>query len=340
MNSGKAVKDDAVRSSWGSDMSFDEDPTQKLHSGPKQSQHQHHENKNSIIRESDATKQHPEQSKPSMGQQPLKPSSVTFPSQFSRESSVDRDEDRECDGGSEKEKKAGSINQNQSSQTAQLTRRLSVQDRINLFENKQKETIGSGGKPVGKSAELRRMSSDVSSVPTVVEKAVLRRWSGASDMSIDLSGEKKDIESPLCTPSSSSVSQTKSEEQKALNDTPASGKLELKNDISRVGGSGSAYRIDPQILVGVVSGQEEVVKTKVGLNAGTLFTASSSYSEDASGSNKMTSTMGKVESDGGQDQTSVRTQNQSRSFSRDEDESLKGQIKSQIQLRSLPGVRE
>ncbi|XP_057504621.1 uncharacterized protein LOC130788101 [Actinidia eriantha] len=340
MNSGKAVKDDAVRSSWGSDMSIDEDPTQKLHSGPKQSQHQHHENKNSIIRESDATKQHLEQSKPSMGQQPLKPFSVTFPSQFSRESSVHRDEDRECDGGSEKDKKAGSINQNQSSQTAQLTRRLSVQDRINLFENKQKETIGSGGKPVGKSAELRRMSSDVSSVPTVVEKAVLRRWSGASDMSIDLSGEKKDIESPLCTPSSSSVSQTKSEEQKALNDTPASGKLELKNVISRVGGSESAYRIDPQILVGVVSGQEEVVKTKVGLNAGTLFTASSSYSEDASGSNKMTSTMGKVESDGGKDQTSVRTQNQSRFFSRDEDESLKDQIKSQIQLRSLPGVRE
>ncbi|GFZ04330.1 hypothetical protein Acr_16g0009540 [Actinidia rufa] len=339
MNSRKAIKDDTVRSSWGSDMSIDEDPTQELDRGPKQLLHHHHENKNSISRKPDATKQHLEQSNPLMGQQPLKASSITFPSQCGRESSVDKDKDRECDGAGEKEKKAGSINQNESSQTTQLMRRLSVQDRINLFENKQKETTGSGGKPVGKSAELRRLSSDVSSVPTVVEKAVLRRWSGASDMSIDLSGEKKDIESPLCTPSSSSVSQTKSEEQKALNDTSASGKPELKNVISRVGDSGSTYQIDSQILVGVASGQEEVVKAKVELNAGTLFPASSSCSEDASGSNKMASTMGTVESDGGKDQTSVRTQNQSRFISRDEDESSKDRIKSQSPLRSLPGVR-
>ncbi|XP_058743763.1 uncharacterized protein LOC131616453 [Vicia villosa] len=52
-------------------------------------------------------------------------------------------------------------------------RRLSVQDRINMFEKKQKENTG---KPV----ELRRMSSDI-----------LRRWSGSSDMSIDVSMEKK-----------------------------------------------------------------------------------------------------------------------------------------------------
>ncbi|TKY64229.1 dentin sialophosphoprotein isoform X1 [Spatholobus suberectus] len=75
---------------------------------------------------------------------------------------------------------------------APAARRLSVQDRINLFENKQKEN--SSGKP----PELRRLSSDV-----------LRRWSGASDMSIDVSGEKKDSDSPLPT-SSSSVSQAKS----------------------------------------------------------------------------------------------------------------------------------
>lgn len=56
-------------------------------------------------------------------------------------------------------------------------RRLSVQDRINLFEKKQKENTG---KPV----ELRRMSSDV-----------FRRWSGSSDMSIDASMEKKGSES-------------------------------------------------------------------------------------------------------------------------------------------------
>ncbi|CAJ1950697.1 unnamed protein product [Sphenostylis stenocarpa] len=86
--------------------------------------------------------------------------------------------------------------------TAPAGRRLSVQDRINLFENKQKEN--SSGKP----PELRRFSSDV-----------LRRWSGASDMSIDVSGEKKESDSPL----SSAVSQTKSvvvSEEKDRNDKP------------------------------------------------------------------------------------------------------------------------
>lgn len=109
---------------------------------------------------------------------------------------------------------------------SQPARRLSVQDRINLFENKQKETGGGGssgsggGKPVvvvGKAAELRRLSSsDVPSAAAVTVTPplpVLRRWSGASDMSIDVSGDKKDVESPLCTPSSVNspfVSQPKS----------------------------------------------------------------------------------------------------------------------------------
>ncbi|KAK4780360.1 hypothetical protein SAY87_016466 [Trapa incisa] len=102
-------------------------------------------------------------------------------------------------------------------QTSQPTRRLSVQDRINLFESRQKENAGSGGgsKPIlVKSAELRRLSSDVSSASAAAaaERAVLRRWSGASDMSLDLSAEMKDTskEPPLCTlPSASSVSQAK-----------------------------------------------------------------------------------------------------------------------------------
>ncbi|KAI7728349.1 hypothetical protein M8C21_001827, partial [Ambrosia artemisiifolia] len=77
------------------------------------------------------------------------------------------------------------------------SRRLSVQDRINLFENKQKEVgsaTGSGGKPPAAIAkpDLRRLSSDVSQS----NASVLRRWSGASDMSIDLSGEKKETNSP------------------------------------------------------------------------------------------------------------------------------------------------
>ncbi|OIW04535.1 hypothetical protein TanjilG_13917 [Lupinus angustifolius] len=94
-------------------------------------------------------------------------------------------------------------------------RRLSVQDRISLFENKQKENSsgsGSGPKPaVGKSIELRRLPANVS---LSTEKPILRRWSGVSDMSIEVSGDKKDNNSPLCTPSSvSSVSQTKSSEE-------------------------------------------------------------------------------------------------------------------------------
>ncbi|KAD6794836.1 hypothetical protein E3N88_05732 [Mikania micrantha] len=77
------------------------------------------------------------------------------------------------------------------------SRRLSVQDRINLFENKQKEVgsaTGSGGKPPPAIAkpDLRRLSSDVSNL----NATVLRRWSGASDMSLDFSGEKKEANSP------------------------------------------------------------------------------------------------------------------------------------------------
>ncbi|KAG7586786.1 hypothetical protein ISN45_Aa02g020500 [Arabidopsis thaliana x Arabidopsis arenosa] len=85
--------------------------------------------------------------------------------------------------------------------TSQHTRRLSVQDRINLFENKQKENSPSGGsKPVAvtKSTELRRLSSDVSSS----EKPILRRSSIVSDMSTDLASEKK-LESFPGDPSSS-----------------------------------------------------------------------------------------------------------------------------------------
>ena len=62
-------------------------------------------------------------------------------------------------------------------------RRLSVQDRINLFENKQKENSGGSGgvvkSVVGKSVELRRLFSDVPAGPTLfvlAEKSVLRRW--------------------------------------------------------------------------------------------------------------------------------------------------------------------
>ncbi|KAL1559184.1 hypothetical protein AAHA92_09554 [Salvia divinorum] len=108
---------------------------------------------------------------------------------FSRESSVESVARKKASSSEKESKVERSIpDQVQSIQVSQSSRRLSVQDRINMFENKQKEN--SGGKPV----ELRRLSSDVS------EKAVFRRWSGASDMSIsiDLSSEKKDVDSPTC----------------------------------------------------------------------------------------------------------------------------------------------
>nr|GEX86371.1 hypothetical protein [Tanacetum cinerariifolium] len=82
--------------------------------------------------------------------------------------------------------------------TQPSSRRLSVQDRISLFENKQKEVgsaTGSGGKPPAVAKpELRRLSSDTSHANS--NASVLRRWSGASDMSIDLSGEKKETDGP------------------------------------------------------------------------------------------------------------------------------------------------
>uniref|UniRef100_A0A803KQY1 COP1-interacting protein 7 n=1 Tax=Chenopodium quinoa TaxID=63459 RepID=A0A803KQY1_CHEQI len=92
------------------------------------------------------------------------------------------------------------------SSTPQLTRRLSVQERISMFETKAQKDISpspttvvsGGGKP-----ELRRLSSDVTSS---TDKAVLRRWSGASDMSIDVSGERKEPDSNANTPTPTSTS--------------------------------------------------------------------------------------------------------------------------------------
>ncbi|CAN8269355.1 unnamed protein product [Cochlearia groenlandica] len=114
------------------------------------------------------------------------------------------------DAKDEEEEKSPVQNDPLESQSRQLTRRLSVQERINLFENKQKESSG-GKSAVVKSTELKRLSSDLSS-SAGIEKVALRRWSGASDMSIDLGNDKKDDsgDSPSCTPSSSSVSKDES----------------------------------------------------------------------------------------------------------------------------------
>lgn len=156
-------EDGAVRCSYGSDMSIDEDPTT-----PDQRPTGSHSTGSE---------------KSSACQQPQ-----------SHESSVEQEEK-----GSIVEKEKEKEEEEKSNDQAKLKRRLSVQERISMFENKQKEISGGSGKPaVVKTPELRRLSSDVSVPP------VLRRWSGASDMSIDLGGDRKDNESPLCTSSSAS----------------------------------------------------------------------------------------------------------------------------------------
>ncbi|KAB5574051.1 hypothetical protein DKX38_001245 [Salix brachista] len=232
-------KDQVVRSSWGSDMSID-DPTEdesdsyltRPHPNPFQNKHQQQQASQELQQiETTQTQLHLNQSKSSTCQQPN--------SSLATQKQTLQNENKEED-----KKKEEAVTDSSTSLPSQPSRRLSVQDRINLFENKQKES--SGGKPgaVGKSAELRRLSSDVSSAPAT-EKAVLRRWSGASDMSIDLGNDKKDdnnIDSPLCTPSSPSVSGTKSnvfpvssdddKDQKGLNDAESAEnliKLETKS---------------------------------------------------------------------------------------------------------------
>lgn len=227
------VNEQVIRSSWGSDMSID-DSTEDQNRPHQISQNKPHNPSSQETPQQQITAQTQQLnlSKPSTCQQPKS----VFPAQQRNQNENSNDE----------KKKEEAVTE---SSTSQPARRLSVQDRIKLFESTQKEnSSGSGGKPivVGKSAELRRLSSDVSSssatTPTgPIEKAVLRRWSGVSDMSIDLGNDRKEnnnTESPLCTPSSSFVSQSKSnvfsgfsednkdqKDNKGLNDSVSSVKV-------------------------------------------------------------------------------------------------------------------
>ncbi|KAL5583427.1 hypothetical protein UlMin_015869 [Ulmus minor] len=262
------VDDRAVRSSCESDMSID-DPTEDPSGSLFRSQ-------NKQEQQLDTSQSHLNQSRDSTCQQPQS-IATSFPAQHNVNGKNEAKEvSQEV---SEKEKKEEAQNDSPfpSAPAGPPARRLSVQDRINLFENKQKESSGgSGGKPiVGKSVELRRLSSDASAAP---ERAVLRRWSGASDMSIDLSGDKKDIESPLCTPSSaSSLSQAKSnnivlggsdgKDQKGLNDSANSSKVETRSGSVRVGDGGLKEQAEGQTQVRVSLGKEEDWGSKPNCNS-------------------------------------------------------------------------
>ncbi|RID63727.1 hypothetical protein BRARA_E02707 [Brassica rapa] len=158
---------EAIRSSWESDMSIDdpsEDPSKNLGTGMEE-------------KSVKATRYSQQEAK-------VMPQS----------SHGEKDEEEE---------KTPVQNEPLASQTRQLTRRLSVQERISLFENKQKENSGGKTAVVVKPTDLKRLSSDLSS-SAGMEKAVVRRWSGASDMSIDLGNDRKDGAGD--SPSSSSVS--------------------------------------------------------------------------------------------------------------------------------------
>ncbi|KAF8401137.1 hypothetical protein HHK36_014441 [Tetracentron sinense] len=237
INTWKVRGDDrAIRSSSGSDMSIDDPTEEKIAAKPN----------GTHPPQPEATRQRLEQSNPSTCQPPKSSDTCTI-RRSERQSNSERDEGRESDGAVEKEKQEESVTK--SSQTNQPAMRLSVQDRINLFENKQKEQCGSGGKVVvGKSVELRRLSSDVSAASQVaasqvVEKAVLRRWSGASDMSIDLSMERKETDNSASTLCSSSNSLTQSDtfasasrekHLRGLTDTDASSKAKFSAVPGRV----------------------------------------------------------------------------------------------------------
>ncbi|XP_057822015.1 uncharacterized protein LOC131034530 isoform X2 [Cryptomeria japonica] len=109
-------------------------------------------------------------------------SSSNVDDQSSRGRSLNRessDSDTESNGCDKQE--------SESIQKTQPARRLSVQDRINLFESKQKEQQRESGEAIKKvvKVENRRLSSESGNSISLTEKAVLRRWSGASDMSVE-----------------------------------------------------------------------------------------------------------------------------------------------------------
>ncbi|XP_043706843.1 uncharacterized protein LOC122656410 isoform X2 [Telopea speciosissima] len=335
--------DQAVRTSFGSDMSIDDLAEESSPAGPSllhqshrqyhNQQHQHQQQQQ-IHQDHDAT-QPLENSKSSMYQQPK--SSFTFPIRRSDERGEIREGTVEKDKGMEES--VAELPQ----ASSQPSRRLSVQDRINLFENKQKEKSGSGGKvALGKSAELRRLSSDVSSTPPVVEKAVLRRWSGASDMSVDLSNDRKETESSSTTPCSSTNSQTQSSKSSKF----ASLNEDSKDDVgsqntvstSKVEFKGSSGRLDDSGFKDLPVTQTQVTDSEAQVTA--LFGSSGDVclKDQLASQTQVNAQTGKLEKVGWKDQAPF--ESQSRSYSGWGDVDFKDQAASQTQFRSNPGGAE
>ncbi|KAI3904831.1 hypothetical protein MKW92_041058 [Papaver armeniacum] len=248
--------DRANRYSSGSDMSIDD-----------QAEESQQKNQQQTSREQDAT-QH-EQSGPSSAQQP---SSL-------RGSSSERDDGKESERMTEKDDEK----MNELPQKSQHVRRLSVQDRINMFENKQKEQTpksSSGGKvAITKSVELRRMSSDMSSSGQTAEKAVLRRWSGTSDMSIDQSNEKRETESSDSIPGPSSDSQSQAtplsinqnKDFGGSQDTPTSSTAEFLGSLVGKEDSGLKDQTVSHTEIGGFQGSEEAIQAKASSSEATLI---------------------------------------------------------------------
>ncbi|KAJ4949967.1 hypothetical protein NE237_026799 [Protea cynaroides] len=328
--------DQAVRTSSGSDMSIDDLAEENVPAKPSwlhQSKGQHHnqDQQQQTCQDHDAT-QPLGRSKSSVCQQ-LKSSS--FPTWCSS----DKDERRE--GTIEKEDKEEIMTE--SSPASQPSRRLSVQDRINLFENKKKEQSGGGGKvALGKSVELRRLSSDVSSTPSIVEKAVLRRWSGASDMSVDLSNDKKETEGSSPTPCSSINSQTQLSKSSKFAGVNEDGKDDVGScntgTTSKAELKGSSGRLDDFGLkdLAVTRSQDTDSEAQV--------TASFGSSEDVYAKDRLASQTqmnvftGKLEVVGGKSQESF--ESQSHSYSGWGDVDLNNRAVSQAQFRYYPGGAE
>ncbi|KAL3351868.1 hypothetical protein AABB24_020114 [Solanum stoloniferum] len=314
--------DQAVRCSYGSDMSIDEDPAISV----QPSTLSHSTNQESYFIKQQQHPHHLDQYMPLIGQQ------LTPLLQHSRESNIKSEEkgkEREVIAEKEKEEDTSS-KKAESTEHSRHKRRLSVQDRISLFENKQKEeSSGSAGKPVvGKPVELQRLSSGVS-VPPVTEKAVLRRWSGASDMSIDLTGDK-DTESPQCTPSAS-VSQSKPKEKASgLTDTASFGRPNLCSVPSMVGSSKLNEQTDANLRVAYTNEKEEVAGAK-------QLTGSCRNIEDYSKSIS-NSTSDIFDSDGWKEQASGKARSITL-IRRDEEKSLKNQLEPGGQLLTSPGSK-